>query len=133
LGTEKKSDKTLILLILQNLIDNAIKYRNTRLSKPKIDITAKLSNGLLKLQVRDNGIGIHDDIQPDVFKLFVRATERASGTGIGLYTVKNAVHKLEGSIVVQSKLKKGTTFTVYLPNLKKLREEKAKGNAQTKH
>jgi len=111
------SDETLVRLILLNLIDNAIKYRRRDSVKPEIKITARYNDRLLKVQIEDNGIGIPKQAQVDVFKMFIRATNHVGGSGIGLYTVKNAVNKLKGTVVLESNVKEGTKFTIYLENL----------------
>lgn len=73
-------DKTLIMLILLNLIDNAIKYRRQDSVKPKIKIKARDNNGLLKILIEDNGIGIPKKERVNVFKMFIRATNKVEGT-----------------------------------------------------
>ncbi|HHZ64373.1 MAG TPA: GHKL domain-containing protein, partial [Flavobacteriales bacterium] len=116
------SDETLVRLILLNLIDNAIKYRRRDSVKPEIKITARYNDRLLKVQIEDNGIGIPKQAQVDVFKMFIRATNHVGGSGIGLYTVKNAVNKLKGTVVLESNIKEGTKFTIYLENLDNISE-----------
>ncbi|MDL5047623.1 HAMP domain-containing sensor histidine kinase [Oscillatoria amoena NRMC-F 0135] len=64
----------------------------------------------------DNGIGISEDNLGRIFDMFYRATEQSDGSGIGLYIVKNAVEKLDGTINVQSKPGEGTTFIIQLPD-----------------
>ena len=49
--------------------------------------------------------------------MFFRGTEKSKGSGLGLYIVKNAVEKLNGSIQVSSTLNEGTSFSVYIPYL----------------
>jgi signal transduction histidine kinase len=116
------SDKQLLVSLLQNLIDNAIKYRKENISDPFIKLTVADQNGGIKITVSDNGIGIPDHSQGDVFKMFFRATVQASGAGLGLYTVNHTVKKLGGSIKLDSKENIGTTFEVYLPNENKKSE-----------
>jgi signal transduction histidine kinase len=67
--------------------------------------------------VSDNGKGIHPDHVKSIFEMFYRATEDSQGSGLGLYIVKETIEKLQGSIQVQSIPRKGTTFTIQLPNL----------------
>lgn len=100
--------------IMKNLITNAVKYYAPR--RPlAIHIQTKKVDGAIMLTVADNGIGI-DLIrnQDKVFKPFKRFTERAHGTGVGLYIIKNIVEKNGGTIEIESQLDKGTTFRVYL-------------------
>ncbi|MCK5705311.1 MAG: HAMP domain-containing histidine kinase, partial [Cyclobacteriaceae bacterium] len=70
------------------------------------------------IEVSDNGIGISEDYLPKIFEMFFRATEEFSGSGIGLYIVKETVEKLKGTIKVKSKTRQGSTFKIVLPNLK---------------
>jgi len=110
------TDEGLLHTTMQNLIENAIKYRNPEVS-PYVIIEASLQARVLKFVVTDNGIGIDPEAQKKVFHMFYRATDKASGSGLGLYLVKNAVDKLKGSIEMQSVLEEGTTFSVYIPDL----------------
>ena len=106
------SDRGLITTILQNLVENAIKY-----SKPgqpgdvEIEIKRNLSDDLL-IKVEDNGIGIEKNIQGEVFNMFFRANDQVIGSGLGLYILKNAVEKLNGKVSLFSKVNQGTTFSI---------------------
>lgn len=111
------SDKILVATILQNLIENAIKYRNTGTERCKAEISIKSFSQGVSIIVADNGIGIEDNEQDKIFDLFYRGTEQSSGTGLGLYNVKTAVEKLGGQIEISSKVGKGTSFKIYLPSL----------------
>ena len=71
-------------------------------------------NGI-KIVLSDNGTGIAPDIQKKVFEMFYRGTNTSKGSGLGLYIVKNAVKKLSGSILLESKEGEGTTFSIDLP------------------
>lgn len=113
------SDKLLIVSIFQNIIDNAIKYRNASAKNSFIKIEVADQNGGVKIIIEDNGIGIEEHLQKEVFKMFYRATDQSSGSGLGLYTVSHTLKKLNGQIKLSSKEKSGTTFTIYIPNEKK--------------
>lgn len=104
----------LIRIIVENLVENAIHFSGV--DKPYIQLTATESSGMVTLEVRDNGQGISPEYQPLVFDMYFRANERSKGNGLGLYIVKKAVEKLDGSITLSSIAKTGTTFTVMLPN-----------------
>jgi signal transduction histidine kinase len=109
------SDKVLLASILQNLVDNSIKYRNEMISTAFVKIQVEdMENGVM-ISVEDNGIGIPQDLQKDVFKIFFRASENKQGSGLGLYTVKHIVKKLGGDLVLKSAERKGTTITFLLP------------------
>lgn len=118
--TERKfySDRSLIISLMQNLIDNAIKYKKQNVKDSFVKISIADENGGVQIIVTDNGIGIPDNVQKDVFKMFFRATNQVSSTGLGLYTVSHMVNKLGGTIKLDSNENIGTTFTVYLPNEK---------------
>lgn len=109
------SDANLLASILQNLIDNSIKYKRQNVeSFVKIDIKTDAEKA--KIIIEDNGIGIEKDFQKKIFNMFFRASEQSSGSGLGLYIVKNAVNKLDGKISFTSQLNQGTTFIVIIPN-----------------
>ncbi len=69
------------------------------------------------MKVIDNGIGIRKDIQAKIFNVFFRGTEDSKGTGLGLYILKNALDKLNGHVLLESEINKGSTFSVFLPDL----------------
>lgn len=117
LEREFRSDKGLITTILQNLIENSIKYsrRNVE-SYANINIETSNYNTLL-IRVEDNGIGIGKEIQHRVFDMFFRGHEISKGSGLGLYILKNAVEKLKGEIKVEGIANEGTSFFIELPFL----------------
>ncbi len=108
-------DKSLVNNIFQNLIINAIKYRDKEKSKSTINIRTTYNADQLMVQIEDNGEGIPESLQRNVFDMFFRGNTKSTGTGLGLYIVKNAVEKLGGSIILESEEKKGSIFTIYLP------------------
>jgi signal transduction histidine kinase len=114
------SDAYRIIVILNNLVSNAIKYRDVRKEKPFISIDASVTDKNLRILFEDNGIGISDQLQEKIFHMFFRATEKSDGAGLGLYIVKETVDKLGGKISVTSTLGKGTTFEITIPNHKAL-------------
>ncbi|NIP27594.1 MAG: HAMP domain-containing histidine kinase, partial [Phycisphaerae bacterium] len=104
-----------LYLIFKNLIENAIKFTQSG----TVYVNAKQVDGTIRVEVRDEGIGIPVEAMPNLFKRFYRAqtaVERGiAGTGLGLYMVKEGVEKHSGTINVDSKEGDGTTFIVYLP------------------
>ena len=118
------ADKTIIRLIFDNLISNAVKY-----SRPKGSITVSVTDfGVqkFKVSVADRGYGIPKNQQKEIFTKMFRADNVASldttGTGLGLYMVKAIINSLGGTITFKSKLNQGTTFTVTLPKKIKLKK-----------
>ena len=102
--------------IIKNLIENSIIYATPE-SSAFVKVHVTYQENVLKIEVSDNGRGIDSRIQSKVFNMFFRGTEKSKGSGLGLYIVKNAVEKLNGSIQLTSKLNEGTKFSVYIPYL----------------
>lgn len=100
--------------IIKNLVENSIIYATPE-SNAFVKIHVSYQENVLKIEVSDNGRGIDPRIQSKVFNMFFRGTEKSKGSGLGLYIVKNAVEKLNGSIQLTSKLNEGTKFSVYIP------------------
>lgn len=111
------ADKEKVRVILQNLIENSIKYSNYH---GKIFISIKLNDeGFVEVSVKDSGIGISEDSKKKIFEKFYR-TEKAQkkeamGSGIGLYTVKKITEAHSGKIWFESEEGHGTTFFFTLP------------------
>jgi len=101
--------------IFYNLMSNSIKYGSKK-RKTIIDISARKEGEIYILEFEDNGIGM--DMEKDlekVFSIFERVDdENATGTGLGLYMVKQMIELNGGSISVTSELDKGTKFTIKL-------------------
>jgi PAS domain S-box-containing protein len=110
------SNKPIIETILQNLIENAIKYQRISVEDPFLEIDIKGNEKGVKLAVRDNGLGIEDTFQSQIYNMYFKANENSKGSGLGLYLVKKAVEKLHGEITLKSKLGEGTLFEVLIPS-----------------
>ncbi len=108
-----EADKAHLSNILNNLIDNAIKY-----SGDSVEIT--LSGNEREISVKDNGIGIPAKSIPYLFNKFYRVPhgnrQDVRGYGIGLYYVKSILDKMGWNIDVRSKEKEGSVFTIKLSN-----------------
>ena len=111
---ELKADKVLVLSVFQNIIHNAINYCNQ--DSPYVRIKVEKSEKGASLEVSDNGQGIPEAIRDKVFEMFYRGHPDSTGSGLGLFIVKNALEKMKGSINFVSEVGKGTTFTVLIPN-----------------
>ncbi len=110
---------TRLEIILKNLISNAIKYADLRKERPALEVVVTSNTNVAVICVRDNGEGIPTDARPRIFEMFYRASANGSGSGLGLYIVKEAVQKIGGTITVHSEYSKGTEFVVTIPNLPK--------------
>lgn len=102
--------------VLNNLIANAFKYQREDEQDKFVKIIAKVDSGQAVISVEDNGVGIAEDKIDEVFNMFYRAKRDKSGTGLGLFIVKEAVEKLDGKIDLKSKFGQGTTITLEVPN-----------------
>lgn len=120
-GLQYRSEWTLMNGIIQNLLENAIKY--ARDEDPYVRIGVCDEGGWLLLEVEDNGQGIAPEHQSRIFDLFYRGTESQSGTGIGLYILKRSVDRLNGTIQVTSEPGSGSLFTVRLPSMADVKAE----------
>jgi signal transduction histidine kinase len=100
--------------ILQNLISNAIRYRDPDAPTPYVAIKVSAEENYFHFEVIDNGLGIKEKHLESIFHLFTRDKMNKESTGIGLNVVKRLVEKMNGTIAVQSKRGKGTTveFTI---------------------
>lgn len=108
------SDGKILKNILLNLLSNGLKYSGEK-GVVEIELEDRVDD--LVLKVSDNGIGIPDKDQENMFERFHRAenVSNIQGTGLGLNIVKKYVELLEGNISFESKLGVGTTFKIELP------------------
>lgn len=111
-----RSDRRMLIHIITNLVDNAIKYSH---DNDQLRVSARSEDGFWVLEVADTGVGISLEELPRVFERFWRAdrsrTRATGGTGLGLAIVKQLVTQLRGTVTVVSREGQGSTFTVRLP------------------
>ncbi len=108
-------DEIAIKIILNNLLSNAFKYQRRKAENKFVEVNVEVKNNEATLIVKDNGIGIEESHIPRVFDMFYRATSEETGSGFGLYNVKDALNKLNGTIDVSSVVNEGTVFKVIIP------------------
>lgn len=112
-----KSSKLYVREVLQNFITNAIKYTE----HGSITIRAAAKSGGIEFSVSDTGIGISKSDQEKIFEKFFRSedyrTRQNTGTGLGLYVTMKLANLIHAKISMDSELNKGSTFTIYIPNL----------------
>jgi two-component system, sensor histidine kinase and response regulator len=116
--TDFYSDEAKIRVILNNLFSNAYNFHKELKDMPWIRIEVKCFDDFTELSVEDNGTGIEEKFQSDVFNLFTRATRKNVGSGLGLYMVKESVTQMGGDIKLVSQPQVGTKVTVILPTMK---------------
>ncbi len=110
------SDKRRVEVILSNLVSNSLKFYNPETDQPLVEVLVQVNSQQAIIRVEDNGRGIPETHLPRIFEMFFRGYEQSTGSGIGLYIVKEIVEKLNGSIQVESTQGQGTVFTVKIPN-----------------
>jgi signal transduction histidine kinase len=109
------TDDNRLKVIVNNLVANAIRYHALSKPAPFIQIKAYQKDDEYLLSVQDNGQGISDEHRDKIFNMFYRASENSEGSGLGLYIVKETLTKLQGKIMVDSRIYEGSTFSVSLP------------------
>ncbi|WP_336824941.1 HAMP domain-containing sensor histidine kinase [Sporosarcina sp. USHLN248] len=111
-------DPAFLEKVWENLLSNALKYTE---EKSAVDIILTDGEDQVKIEVRDEGIGIAQEHLPRVFDRFYRVdvsrTSKTEGTGLGLSIVQQVVQLHQGSVYIDSEKGVGTTFTIVLPKL----------------
>ena len=109
-------DRQRIEQVFLNLLENAVKFTP---QGGRIAVHACRDGDFVRVDVRDNGIGIASEHIPRLFERFYRVDKARSlelgGTGLGLAIVKHIILAHKGKVTVTSKLGEGTTFSVFLP------------------
>lgn len=110
------TNKTLLNIILKNLIENAIIFNED--PSPYVSISYRKLDHISMIEVQDNGQGIEKQYLNKIFEMYFRGSEKSKGNGLGLYVVKKAVDKLNAEIIVKSDFKgqMGTVVTVMIPD-----------------
>jgi len=112
-------DRVRLLEVLQNLIENAIKYMGDQ-TEPRIEIGARREGDEVVCYVRDNGMGIAPTDRETIFKLFSQLDQSVEGTGVGLALVKRIIEVHGGRIWVESEGPgRGSTFCFTIPPAKR--------------
>ena len=132
-----QGDETLLQQAIRALIENAVKYSE---KGTNVYIKSELKDGIGRISVRDEGVGISEEDAKRVFDRFYRVdlsrTKATGGTGLGLAIVKRIVEIHDGKIEVESKVGKGTEIIIVLPlegkKVEEVKEEKPQ-KQQKKH
>lgn len=111
------SDPRRVSMIINNLLSNAIKYTDENKEKQWIKIKVTVAENIARIEFKDNGLGISQVHLDKIFTMFYRATSSSTGSGLGLYILKETVEKLKGTVTLQSVIKEGTTVLVMIPDM----------------
>ena len=102
--------------VIVNLVGNSIKYMG---GSGTVTVVHEIQGGMLVTHVEDTGLGMSKDAQAKLFEKFYRVqtekTKEITGTGLGLFIVKEIIEKMNGKILVESEEGKGSTFSFSLP------------------
>lgn len=103
----------LVKIIVENLVENSINFCTQDL--PFIAISTIEDENSVSLEIKDNGQGFASEFSDKIFDMYFRANFMSKGNGLGLYIVKKAVDKLNGTLNFSSVLYQGSMFTVTIP------------------
>ncbi len=127
-GLVVSGDRALLTTALRNLLDNAIRYSP---AGSTVSVGVKAQDGMVRIAVVDQGIGIEEDVQERVFERFYRGDAARSrstgGTGLGLSIVKHIARDHGGEVKLWSKPGRGSTFTLVIPRASAPAEEEVRG------
>ncbi|TMM58830.1 HAMP domain-containing histidine kinase [Maribacter algarum] len=109
-------DSFLFTTALFNILENAVKYGKESI---EIKINTRLRNNHYEIEIQDNGIGISNKHQKEVFEKFYRVASgnvhNVKGLGLGLYYTRQVIDAHDGSISLMSEVNKGTSFIINIP------------------
>ncbi len=109
------ADMLMIQIVVRNILNNAIKFCSEGC---EIHLFASYVPGYMLLCIKDNGVGMPEDVVERLFKgdhVTTRGTMNEKGTGLGLMVCKEFMERNDGSITVESEVGKGTKFNIYIP------------------
>ncbi len=104
-----KANQAGLTQCFSNLLTNAVKFVGEG-RKPKVRVRGERREGMARIWIEDNGIGIEPEILPKIFGMFQRATRDYEGTGIGLALVRKVAERMGGRVGVESEPGKGSRF-----------------------
>jgi PAS domain S-box-containing protein len=116
-GLKVMAHKAALAQALVNLVDNALKFHKPG-EAPEVSISASRTDQHVRIEVHDKGIGLAEEHYTRIFQVFQRlhTTKAYPGTGIGLALVKRITERLGGTVGVESRVGKGSTFWIEIPS-----------------
>jgi signal transduction histidine kinase len=112
------SDEKRMKSIIHNIMSNSVKYSDATKAQSWLQISVHIDQAQCRITFSDNGQGISVENQTRVFDMFYRGTAQRSGSGLGLYIVKEMSERIGGTVSLESTLGEGTTIRLVLPNLR---------------
>jgi signal transduction histidine kinase len=100
--------------IIYNLLSNALKYHHPD-RPPRVRVLSRVEGPWQVLEVHDNGLGLDESQQQELFTMFRRLHSHVEGSGLGLYMVQRILANAGGRIEVRSQPEQGSTFRVHIP------------------
>ena len=114
-----QQDKVRLKIILSNLISNALRFQKRIPGhQPFLKISSRRDSTHVYIHVEDNGEGIRPELNPKIFEMFYRASDRSGGSGLGLYIAKESAQKIGATISLKSEYGKGSIFTIEVPEIR---------------
>ena len=120
-GLTINTEEKIFRSVMQNLIENSIKYRKSYVTDSVTKISARKYKNGIKIKVKDNGQGMSRQVQQRAFDMFYRGNQTSEGSGLGLFIVKSNVERLGGEIRIKSRIDHGTEVWIYLPDFNESR------------
>jgi signal transduction histidine kinase len=109
-------DERRIKSILHNILSNSVKYADHSKTDSWISVEVEVTSAVCRMKFADNGIGMEPQTTERVFDMFYRGTSQRTGSGLGLYIVKEMLHKLGGRLELTSQEGEGTSIAIEIPN-----------------
>ena len=119
------SDKTELMTIISNIVNNCLKYYDIDKEKKYINIMLEVNEFEACIVINDNGIGMDKKTISRIFDLNFQGNKKVrSGSGIGLHLVQKSIQTIGGGIKVNSTLGVGTQFNIIIPSMRKFEHKK---------
>ena len=109
------ADRKRIKTIIKNLASNAVKYSRKEAKDSFVKFKLQEDSNNIVFEIADNGRGIPKEEQEKIYQMFYRATTDSTGSGLGLFIVKEVLSKIGGTIELESEENKGSVFKVTVP------------------